>query len=119
MACRDMFEAWCEDARNAVIVCDFAVSGTLAREILGGPKTISSKTGAKVTPSPPATPAMARPLVCFDPACSAVHTLLETHPYSPFYECRRSYVALWITFPSRRMRILSRCAPDLDVVDLI
>ena len=49
LAChRDMFEAWCEDARNAVIVCDFAVSGTLAREILGGPKTISSKTGAKV-----------------------------------------------------------------------
>ncbi|MEW5299365.1 MAG: hypothetical protein WDW36_002388 [Sanguina aurantia] len=33
---RDVFEAWCEDSRNAVVVCDYAVSGTLAREILGG-----------------------------------------------------------------------------------
>jgi cleavage and polyadenylation specificity factor subunit 3 len=22
---RDLFEAWCEDERNAVIICDFAV----------------------------------------------------------------------------------------------
>lgn len=46
---RDVFEAWCEDSRNAVVVCDYAVSGTLAREILGGPTTILSKSGNKVS----------------------------------------------------------------------
>lgn len=25
---RDMFEAWCEDERNAIIICDFAVQVT-------------------------------------------------------------------------------------------
>ncbi|GAX76938.1 hypothetical protein CEUSTIGMA_g4385.t1 [Chlamydomonas eustigma] len=46
-ASRDIFEAWCEDERNAVIICDFAVQGTLAREILAGPTSILSKTGVK------------------------------------------------------------------------
>eukprot|EP00983_Pelagomonas_calceolata_P134498 1162066-Pelagomonas_calceolata.AAC.7 len=100
---RDIFEAWCEDRRNTVILCDFAVQeggtvlkvaceldgqggskfckktvlgegsaceiggsereyspflprsqlfcfkqGTLAREILGGPKDILTKTGGRV-----------------------------------------------------------------------
>eukprot|EP00195_Chlamydomonas_chlamydogama_P006597 CAMPEP_0202904758 /NCGR_PEP_ID=MMETSP1392-20130828/30978_1 /ASSEMBLY_ACC=CAM_ASM_000868 /TAXON_ID=225041 /ORGANISM="Chlamydomonas chlamydogama, Strain SAG 11-48b" /LENGTH=723 /DNA_ID=CAMNT_0049592553 /DNA_START=19 /DNA_END=2190 /DNA_ORIENTATION=+ len=44
---RDVFEAWCEDERNAVIICDFAVQGTLAREILGGPTHVLTKTGMK------------------------------------------------------------------------
>lgn len=44
---RDIFEAWCEDRRNTVILCDFAVQGTLAREILGGPKDILTKTGGR------------------------------------------------------------------------
>ncbi|GFH21431.1 uncharacterized protein HaLaN_18738, partial [Haematococcus lacustris] len=48
-ASRDAFEAWCEDKRNTVIICDFAVQGTLAREILGGPKDIVTRTGYRVS----------------------------------------------------------------------
>ncbi|KAL6748418.1 beta-lactamase-like protein [Haematococcus lacustris] len=48
-ASRDAFEAWCEDKRNTVIICDFAVQGTLAREILGGPKDILTRTGYRKT----------------------------------------------------------------------
>jgi cleavage and polyadenylation specificity factor subunit 3 len=44
---RDVFEAWCEDAKNQVIICDFAVQGTLAREILAGPTHVLSKTGVR------------------------------------------------------------------------
>ncbi|PNH00023.1 Cleavage and polyadenylation specificity factor subunit 3, partial [Tetrabaena socialis] len=45
---RDFFEAWCEDARNACIICDFAVQGTLAKEILGGPSAITTREGRRV-----------------------------------------------------------------------
>ena len=45
---RDLFEAWCEDARNGVIIADFAVSGTLAREILGAPDTVLARSGARL-----------------------------------------------------------------------
>ena len=45
---RDLFEAWCEDARNGVIIADFAVSGTLAREILGAPDTVLTRAGGRV-----------------------------------------------------------------------
>ncbi|KAG1655990.1 hypothetical protein FOA52_016318 [Chlamydomonas sp. UWO 241] len=44
---RDVFEAWCGDAKNSVIICDFAVQGTLAREILAGPTHVLSKTGVR------------------------------------------------------------------------
>ena len=30
---RELFENWCGDSRNCVIIADFAVQGTLAREI--------------------------------------------------------------------------------------
>lgn len=45
---RDFFEAWCEDARSACIICDFAVQGTLAKEILGGPSAITTREGRRV-----------------------------------------------------------------------
>lgn len=45
---RDLFEAWCENPLNGVIIADFAVQGTLAREILGNPKDITTRTGHKV-----------------------------------------------------------------------
>ena len=45
---REVFEAWCEDKRNTVIIADFAVAGTLAREILGGVTTILTKQGVRV-----------------------------------------------------------------------
>jgi len=46
-ASRDAFEAWCDDRRNTVIICDFAVQGTLAREILTAPKDILTKIGVR------------------------------------------------------------------------
>lgn len=38
---------WCEDRRNGVIIADFAVQGTLAREILGSPSEIMTRAGIK------------------------------------------------------------------------
>ena len=48
--CRELFEAWCEDPRNGIIIADFAVAGTLAREVLDEPKEIMSHSGHKVFP---------------------------------------------------------------------
>ena len=47
--CRELFEAWCEDPRNGIIIADFAVAGTLAREVLDEPKEIMSHSGHKVS----------------------------------------------------------------------
>ena len=47
--CRELFEAWCEDPKNGVIIADFAVAGTLAREVLDEPKEVMSHSGHKVT----------------------------------------------------------------------
>lgn len=46
---RELFEAWCEDPKNGVIIADFAVAGTLAREVLDQPKEVMSHSGHKVT----------------------------------------------------------------------
>eukprot|EP00890_Picochlorum_soloecismus_P004992 jgi/Picsp_1/5494/NSC_02853-R1_protein len=45
---RELFENWCGDARNCVIIADFAVQGTLAREILSSPHDILSRSGARI-----------------------------------------------------------------------
>ena len=45
---RAHFEMWCEDRRNGVIIADFAVQGTLAREILGSPSEVMTRAGIKV-----------------------------------------------------------------------
>ena len=45
---RELFDAWCEDARNGIIIADFAVQGTLAREILGEPGHVVTRSGQKV-----------------------------------------------------------------------
>ena len=45
---RDLFESWCGDSKNGVIICDFAVQGTLAREILSDCKTVTSRTGQEL-----------------------------------------------------------------------
>ena len=39
----------CEDPRNCVIIADFAVQGTLARDILGNPATVMTRAGIKVS----------------------------------------------------------------------
>ena len=45
---RELFEAWCGDANNGVIIADFAVQGTLAREILSDCKSIQSRSGGEL-----------------------------------------------------------------------
>lgn len=49
---RELFEAWCESPANTVIIADFAVQGTLAREILSSPTHITTRTGVKVCSLP-------------------------------------------------------------------
>ena len=45
---RELFEAWCGDATNGVIIADFAVQGTLAREILSDCKSIQARGGGEL-----------------------------------------------------------------------
>jgi cleavage and polyadenylation specificity factor subunit 3 len=45
---RELFEAWCGDARNCVIIADFAVAGTLARDILQDAKSVTGRSGAQL-----------------------------------------------------------------------
>lgn len=45
---RELFEAWCSEERNCVIIADFAVQGTLARDILTNPSEVVTRAGAKV-----------------------------------------------------------------------
>ena len=45
---RELFEAWCTEPLNGVIIADFAVQGTLAREILTDCKSITSRAGTEL-----------------------------------------------------------------------
>ena len=45
---RELFENWCGDSKNCVIIADFAVQGTLARDILSSPSDILSRSGARL-----------------------------------------------------------------------
>ncbi|XP_004365619.2 CPSF3 protein [Capsaspora owczarzaki ATCC 30864] len=45
---RDLFEQWCPDSRNGVIVTGYSVEGTLAKSILSAPKEVPSLTGQKL-----------------------------------------------------------------------
>lgn len=42
---RELFEAWCEDSKNGVIIADFAVQGTLAAELLQMPREVLAADG--------------------------------------------------------------------------
>lgn len=46
---RDLFEAWCEEPNNTVIIADFAVQGTLARDVLQHPATFLSTNGYRMS----------------------------------------------------------------------
>ena len=46
---RDLFEAWCEEPNNTVIIADFAVQGTLARDVLQHPSTFMSINGYRMS----------------------------------------------------------------------
>lgn len=45
---RELFESWCEDPKNGVIIADFAVQGTLAREILSDVNKIIARDGREL-----------------------------------------------------------------------
>jgi cleavage and polyadenylation specificity factor subunit 3 len=45
---RQLFEAWCTDKRNGVIVAGYCVEGTLAKHILSEPSEIVTMTGQKI-----------------------------------------------------------------------
>ncbi|KAM0688029.1 endoribonuclease ysh1, partial [Conglomerata obtusa] len=45
---RDLFEKWCEDKRNGVIIPGYCVNGTLAKEIMNEPSEIESANGTRL-----------------------------------------------------------------------
>jgi len=45
---RELFEMWCSDSRNGVIIPGYCVEGTLARKIMSEPSTVVTMSGAKV-----------------------------------------------------------------------
>lgn len=45
---RNLFERWCEDPKNCVIIAGYSVEGTLARDILSNPSEITSMEGRKL-----------------------------------------------------------------------
>ena len=45
---RELFDSWCENPKNGCIIADFAVQGTLAREVLAEPATITTRQGLRV-----------------------------------------------------------------------
>lgn len=45
---RRLFDKWCEDERNAVVLTGYSVEGTLARDLLGNPKEVKSARGRKL-----------------------------------------------------------------------
>lgn len=45
---RDLFERWCEDKRNGVIIAGYCVNGTLAKDIMNEPEEVISMKGGKL-----------------------------------------------------------------------
>lgn len=45
---RDLFERWCSDRRNGVVIAGYCVDHTLAHTILGAPRTITSAQGMQL-----------------------------------------------------------------------
>lgn len=45
---RQLFEMWCTERRNAVILAGYSVEGTLAKQILNEPETITTLSGLKI-----------------------------------------------------------------------
>ena len=45
---RELFESWCEEPKNGVIIADFAVQGTLAREILSDVNKVTARDGQEL-----------------------------------------------------------------------
>lgn len=45
---RELFEAWCTDSRNGVIVAGYCVEGTLAKHLLSEPEEVATMAGHKL-----------------------------------------------------------------------
>lgn len=45
---RELFEAWCGDTKNGVIIAGYCVEGTLAKQILSEPQEVTSMNGQKM-----------------------------------------------------------------------
>ena len=45
---RDLFELWCPDKKNCVLIPGYVVEGTLAKEILSQPKEVTALNGSKL-----------------------------------------------------------------------
>lgn len=45
---RELFESWCTDSKNGVIIAGYCVEGTLAKTILSEPEEIATMTGQKL-----------------------------------------------------------------------
>ena len=45
---RELFEAWCSDRRNGLMMPGYSVAGTLAHHVMSEPKEITTSTGDKV-----------------------------------------------------------------------
>ncbi|XP_065207621.1 cleavage and polyadenylation specificity factor 73 [Planococcus citri] len=45
---RELFEAWCTDPKNGVIIAGYCVEGTPAKQILSDPEEITTMTGQKL-----------------------------------------------------------------------
>lgn len=74
---RELFEAWCEDPKNGVIIADFAVAGTLAREVLDEPKEVMSHSGHKV--------------IALSFCCSVHHCVLHQHNTLVMSVCKEPF----------------------------
>ncbi|KAF7269199.1 hypothetical protein GWI33_017753 [Rhynchophorus ferrugineus] len=45
---RELFESWCTDSKNGVIIAGYCVEGTLAKTVLSEPEEITTMTGQKL-----------------------------------------------------------------------
>lgn len=45
---RELFESWCTDSKNGVIIAGYCVEGTLAKTILSEPEEITTMLGQKL-----------------------------------------------------------------------
>lgn len=45
---RELFDQWADNPRNGLIIADFAVAGTMARQVLDSPVDILTRAGLKV-----------------------------------------------------------------------
>ena len=45
---RELFDQWADNPRNGLIIADFAVAGTMARQVLDSPPEVLTRAGLKV-----------------------------------------------------------------------